>query len=115
VPVRASEGSEGLEGKAGPHGTTGSEMLSGFLRGRVTDMRMKPISEATILITEGPEHKDIASMTDRNGRYSFYDLTPGQYKLMANAEGYEQSIQKARVTQGETATLNFQLIQQAVE
>ena len=114
VTTRASEPSEG---KFAPKVHV-NDVQFGYLRGEVQGSGMLdvilPLPGATVLIVSGPPHQDIAALTDANGQYSLYDLLPGIYDVMANAEGYQQSTQKCRIAQGQTTILNFNLFPQEI-
>ena len=78
------------------------------IAGTVTDAAGKPLPwTAVLIIGDSPAHRDIAAMTDGQGRYRFDSLTPGDYTLLANASGHQ--IQEGRVSAraGELARLDF--------
>lgn len=81
---------------------------SGSLSGRVT-ARNQPVADAVILIAEGPEHHDLAALTDDQGRYRLDDLTPGTYTLLVQVEGFPAQRQSVRVTGDRAAQLDFAL------
>jgi hypothetical protein len=72
--------------------------------GVVTDMQGTPLVGAVVMIGgESPEHHDIATVTDNQGRYRFDGLVPGYYTLTVNAEGYPLQTQQVNVSPtGET-------------
>jgi hypothetical protein len=80
---------------------------AGGIAGQVTTRSGKPVVGATLMIVgESPDHLDIAAVTGASGRYSFGDLTPGEYDIQANA-GSRLQTQHVRVRSGEVARLDF--------
>jgi hypothetical protein len=77
------------------------------IAGRVDDDQGKPLAEATVLIVSGPAHRDIAALTDSQGRYRFDSLLPGDYTLMVNAFGHPQKEGKVAAKVGDLAFLDF--------
>src|SRR5262245_4285628 len=58
------------------------------IAGTVTDRRGNPVAGAAVMITgDSPSHRDVAAVTDGQGRYRFAGLTPGHYTLLVNAAG----------------------------
>ena len=51
----------------------------GNVNGEVIDNKGQPVSDAAVMITNGPNHYDIAALTDAEGHFSFNNLSPGSY------------------------------------
>lgn len=66
------------------------------------------ILDATVLIVEGPDHYDIAALTDEDGHFSFNDLRPGRYSLQVNA-GFASQTTQCEVKAGQITELEFLL------
>jgi hypothetical protein len=60
----------------------------GKIIGKVLTVNKEPISEATVLIQEGPTHPDLAALTNAEGEFSLSNLKPGKYRLEILAEGF---------------------------
>lgn len=49
------------------------------------------------------------AITNADGEYAIYDVTPGEYVLTATTTGFEAAFQAVTVKEGETSTANFAL------
>jgi hypothetical protein len=83
------------------------ERLDGAIVGRVSLTDGEPIPDASIVIVNGPAHRDIAALTTNQGEYRLQPLTPGDYVLIVNAGGFDGQTGQARVEAGNTTHLNF--------
>lgn len=72
-------------------GAWAQELTTGAIEGTVVDETGKPIAEALVTVF-GPQGMNTTS-TDRQGRYSFRGLIPGEYQVRAEAPGYAAMIQ----------------------
>lgn len=61
--------------------------MSGTIEGRVVGAGGRPVAEAAVMIGAGPEHEDIAALTDGDGRFRLGGLQAGTYALLVNAGG----------------------------
>jgi hypothetical protein len=61
--------------------------MSGTIEGRVVGAGGQPVPEAAVMIGGGPEHEDIAALTDGDGRFRLGGLQAGTYSLVVNAGG----------------------------
>ena len=61
--------------------------MSGTIEGRVVGAGGQPVAEAAVMIGAGPEHEDLAALTDGDGRFRLGGLRPGTYALLVNAGG----------------------------
>lgn len=82
---------------------------TGRIAGRVLDARGQPVGGATVLIARGPAHPDIAALTGQAGTYSFTDLQPGRYEVLAGSPAHGSSRMTVAVSAGEAASLDFHL------
>ena len=80
----------------------------GYVYGKIEGkLGSTPIDGAIVNII-GPEVKYIA--TNKDGKYEFDDIIAGEYKIYAEAEGYEPSEEKQfKVEDGETHSESFLL------
>ena len=80
----------------------------GAIQGRVVDGQGRPIAEAVVMIVgDSPTHPDIAALTNDKGEYSYIDLLPGTYTLLANALEHEPQRKSVQVAAGASARLDF--------
>lgn len=77
------------------------------IAGTVTELGGRPIAWASVMITGGPAHRDIAASTDGQGHYRFDSLSPGQYTLLVNASGHPPKEGQVAAQTGVLAHLDF--------
>ena len=81
----------------------------GIISGTVTDaVTTNPIPDATVAIFQGTTFIDSA-LTDVNGSYIIPDLAPGNYTVLAIAQGYQAAFSAEIVIAGMTTTADFAL------
>ncbi len=81
----------------------------GAISGTVTDaVTTNPIPDATVAVFQGTTLIDSA-LTDVNGNYTIPDLAPGNYTVLAIANGYQSAFSSETVVAGMTTTANFAL------
>lgn len=61
--------------------------MSGAIEGRVLGAGGAPVPEASVMIGGGPDHPDLAALTDAEGRFHLAGLAAGTYALVVNAGG----------------------------
>jgi len=82
----------------------------GAVSGRVTSDAGVPLADGVIMIIgDSPVHRDIAALTDGNGRYSFKGLAAGRYTLRAVAPGYSAQVQSTSIMPQRESHLDFVL------
>jgi hypothetical protein len=69
--------------KSSPSNATGASLV-----GTVTDFTGAVISRASVTVTDIAAHNSRAAQTDSTGRYRFDSITPGSYRVDANASGF---------------------------
>lgn len=80
----------------------------GGIVGRVLGHGGRPVAEAAVMITASPGPRpDVAALTGAEGTFSFVDLPPGDYTLLANAPGHAPRTRSVRVEPGASARLDF--------
>jgi iron complex outermembrane receptor protein len=84
---------------------------TGSIRGRVTN-RTGGAAEAVSVGLQGQAQGDI---TDEQGRFQIRQVAPGQYTLVVTAVGLKTEQQSVTVAAGQTATVNFSLVESAAE
>ena len=88
------------------------EAASSIVTGRLTDPQGKPIADATASIEREGDVLTQETHSDSAGRFTFYSLAPGRYKLIGTAPGFAQANKKVDVPDGGnlTSDLNFDRI-----
>ena len=88
-----------------------AQAQSGTIIGTVTDAATKqPIADARVLITGTV----LGAQTFTKGEYRLVQVRPGMVSVSVLRLGYKSIRDSVRVTDGGTATLNFQLSQSAI-
>ncbi len=81
----------------------------GAISGTVTDaITTDPIPDATVAVFQGSVLIDFA-LTDVNGTYTISNLAPGNYTVLAIAQGFESAFSTETVMAGATTVANFAL------
>lgn len=78
---------------------------TGAVQGLVVDDAINPIAGAVVGLTE----TDASTTTDAGGRFSFSQLEPGTYTVLANALGYSAVARTVDVVAGELAEVQLTL------
>lgn len=82
---------------------------SGIISGTVTDaVTTNPIPNATLAVFQAGTLIDFA-LTDVNGNYIIPDLAPGDYTVLAIAQGYRAAFSAKTVVAGSTTIADFAL------
>jgi hypothetical protein len=110
-PRRVSPGSFGAAPNEAPHrlpSSDGGKRVSSrdalpvsppartaeTIRGRVVTASHQAVESASVAISSGPPHPDIASLTNESGQFLLGDLGPGSYQVTVHKQGYRsQSVQ----------------------
>lgn len=74
--------------------------IHGTIRGAATALH-----DATVKLSPGSR----TAQTDDAGHYEFRDLAPGEYELIAHQHSFAEQKQTVRVTEGQSAQLDFSL------
>ena len=83
----------------------------GTLTGRVVDAQtQQPLSVAQIYVTG----LNLGVLTSSNGAYQIPNVPPGTHTIRAELIGYASQTQEVLVVSGETVTLDFALVTQAL-
>jgi hypothetical protein len=88
---------------------TGGAADRGEIAGVVLGRDNVPVEEATVAISGGMRHKDIAALTDEGGRFRLTDLLPGDYSVTAHAAGHTPRTRQVRVGAGGASTITIAL------
>ena len=75
----------------------------GSITGTVTDDEKKPIPGVTVNVIE----RRLETTTDNAGAFTFNEIDPGSYGLVANLVGFAQGAKKAEVRGGEITKADF--------
>lgn len=81
----------------------------GTIKGRVTSPDGASIEGASIMIVSGPVHHDLASETDRYGRYELGPVSPGTYQVSVAAEGFTSEVGAIPVRSGRVTRADITL------
>lgn len=84
-------------------------MPTGILIGTVRTSAGAPVDEANVLIVDGPDHPDIAAITDAHGRFELGPLRRGVYRLQVYALGQAATEQQVQVHAHERTRVDFRL------
>jgi hypothetical protein len=82
---------------------------TGDIQGRVVGASDDPVADAAVMIGGGPDHPDIAALTDGEGRFSFRGLTPGAYTLLVNTGTTNADAEEVVVRAGESADVQVRV------
>ncbi|MDW7650497.1 MAG: carboxypeptidase regulatory-like domain-containing protein [Bacillota bacterium] len=85
------------------------EIQPGVLEGTVTDLLLDPISGAFILVTDHNLSTVATTVADNDGLYRLTGLAPGNYRITAKADDFQNRTVGATIVAGETTVLNFAL------
>jgi iron complex outermembrane receptor protein len=83
--------------------------MSGTIEGRVVGAGGQPVPEASVMIGAGPEHPDIAALTDDDGRFQLGGLAAGTYSLVVNAGGGTAREEGVVVSDGAAASVEVRV------
>lgn len=84
----------------------------GDIRGRVRDPDGRPVADCALLLGgDSPEHRDLAALTDDAGEFSFLDLTPGSYTVLARCGDAEPVELEAQVRPGESVRVEIRCLE----
>ncbi len=84
----------------------------GSIEGTVVDEQRKPLAEVIIGIkatTSSEPYPEVAPVTNKKGEFSFPDLAPGQYTLLAAREGFREQTKTVTVEDRKVARVEFVL------
>jgi hypothetical protein len=82
---------------------------TGSIAGTVTNTEMLPVQGADVGLQSAG-----ATKTDTSGRFTFNDLQPGEYVVIAQRLGYESISKRTSVSVGQIASVNFTLVSMVV-
>lgn len=77
---------------------------TGSIAGLVVSTELVPLSGASIGLLERPQ---ITATTDEVGRFTFNDIPPGGYSVVAQKLGYDSAARKVTVLAGEVVEVEF--------
>ena len=79
------------------------------VRGTVTDAAHKPISHATLQLTQDETSRRRLAVTDALGEFTIANLPPGEYRVEAEAEGFRKHLQQITLQLNQEANLEISL------
>ena len=80
------------------------------ISGQVVDAQGHPLAEARVFFGSGPgDTPDIAVLTDAEGRFTLSAPVPGEYEVVAAADGYLTSETAVDATKDASPQLRIEL------
>src|SRR5260370_20432932 len=70
---------------------------NGSVSGQLTDPQGKPVADATVSVVQDRDSQTAQTRTDANGRFAFYSLRLGVYKLVGVAPGFVDVSQTVKI------------------
>lgn len=91
--------------------TTGlfAQTASTSLRGVVTDASGATLPNATVNITNNDVGTTASTTSNRQGEYSFQQLTPGHYTIKVDSNGFAEQVITARLLVAQPATVDIKM------
>jgi hypothetical protein len=86
-----------------PTATVTAEL--GSISGKVVDDEMQPVAGAQVAIIK----EDLETVSDAGGLFTFNELLPGTYDVIAQKLGFEQAARRADVVAGEVTEVTLSL------
>jgi hypothetical protein len=84
-------------------------LVSGDLTGTVTDPSGAVVPDATVTARNNSTGQTLNTTTNSRGAYRFSLLSPGNYTVTANAQGFSKAETKAAVAVGQATTADVKL------
>ena len=82
------------------------KISSGAIVGTVTNAAKLPVAGATVTATRADGGAIRATVSSSEGIYSFADVTPGEWSISAQVDGYPETVVPAVVVAASKATRN---------
>lgn len=95
----------------------GAQTYKAAIKGHVKDSEGNPLPGVTITINSPTEiTKDLSTITDEKGYFHFTSLTPGEYEIKAELQGFTTIIRSGvKLHVGEVAVIDFELTVAPIE
>ncbi len=84
-------------------------VLTGSIRGRVTDHAGAVVPGATIVVSDLATGRQQSAVTNHDGHYQFLALMPGTYSVTATGKGFHDTEALVRVLVGSTTLQDLEL------
>lgn len=95
--------------------TSVAQSKTGVLQGKVIDNQQKPAEAITVSLLSARDSSIVKSAaTDKNGQYSFQDISSGQYLIQASAVGAPKAYSARLVVSEDQSGIEIPTIQMAV-
>ncbi|HUG53761.1 MAG TPA: tetratricopeptide repeat protein [Vicinamibacteria bacterium] len=79
---------------------------TGAVRGKIVDEKGQPLPDAAVVIDfQGGVNRQLTTKTNKKGEFTQVGLSPGNYKITVNKEGYQGAFVETRVGLGEPLQL----------
>ncbi len=82
---------------------------TGTIQGKVFDPTHAVIANASLTLERVGNGQRLTATTAPDGKYRFAALAAGEYELKAQAAGFNSAVRRARLTSGQTLTLDITL------
>lgn len=90
--------------------TSGAGEDTGAIEGTVTTAEGQPITEASVMVARSARpHRDLAFLTNAQGRYRLGDLLPGEYEIRVETADRPPQAKTVQVEAGRVTQLDFSL------
>jgi hypothetical protein len=79
----------------------------GIVSGKIVDALGKPVAGATVTLKDSTTREALSTNSDKDGKYQFKNLFPGEYTIQAEQGGLASQVQKLKVNNGTLAPINL--------
>ena len=94
--------------------TTGLRADNGSVSGQLTDPQGRRVADAKVSVVQDHDSHTRETRTDSEGRYAFYSLPTGVYKLVAAASGFVDISLSVNILGRGAVTVNLQFVRLSV-
>ena len=87
---------------------TGLRAANGSVSGQLTDPQGKPVADAKVNLVQGHDSRARETHSDSDGRFAFYSMPAGSYRIVGAAPGFVDIIRTINVADVGALTVNLQ-------
>src|SRR5258708_40247044 len=87
-----------------------SAVYAQSVRGTVTDASHKPLSQASIQLTQSETNRRRTAVTDELGIFTISNLAPGEYRIEAEHAGFRKHVKPITVQLNQDMQIEIPLI-----
>src|SRR5690349_20306420 len=88
--------------------STGLRAADGSVSGRLTDLQGRPVADAKVSLVQRRDSRTQDTHSDSDGRFAFYSLPAGAYKIVGVALGFVDTSRTVNIADGGALTVNLQ-------